>query len=183
MIESKALRLKIYFENETNIERIVEVEGNSTLEDLHLTIMAAFELSAGEMSSFWLSDKNTWQREQEIPMIRMIEGEGGEESASMADVQTASAVNEQRPCLIYEYDMLLLWVLRIEFMEVKEKQTQIGYPVLIRELGKAPNADKARAKLLSENTAEQIAEDLLKEGGNEDDYGLDGVESDVDLYN
>ncbi|MBI1184501.1 hypothetical protein GC194_09525 [bacterium] len=181
MNDQKAIRLKIYFEKETTIERVVDIDLDTTLEDLHLTILAAFDFNAGEMASFWLCNTK-WERQQEIPMIRIVE-EGSEiESACMSDVKTVAAINQERPSLIYEYDMLLMWVLRIEFVEITDKIASMAYPVLVHENGKVPNPDEARSKLLEENSTDHIAEDLFREGGGDDDYFYEDFEGEYDDY-
>lgn len=182
MTENMAIRLKICFESDANIERVVDVDYNSTLEDLHLTILAAFEFSAGEMASFWLCNEE-WTREQEVPMIRMFDEERGEESASMADVETYAAINNERKFLIYEYDMLLMWVLRIEYIETIAKIESLTYPVLVADKGKVPNADEARGKLLTEASTETNDDsDIFKEGGGYDEYDIDDSESEYSDY-
>lgn len=188
MTENTAIRLKVYFENDTNIERVVDVDYHCTLEDLHLTILAAFEFSAGEMASFWLCD-NLWVREQEVPMIRMFDDEEGEESASMADVETFAAINMQRPFLIYEYDMLLMWVLRIEYVETVAKIETLDYPVLVADKGTVPNADEAKAKLLTDASNTDTSEsetseedDIFEDGGGYDQYGAEDSESQYPDY-
>lgn len=168
-MDNKAIRLKVFFEKLEKVERVVDVEYDATLEHLHLTILAAFELSAGEMASFWLCSPNDWEREQEVPMIRIKEEGSDEESASMADVDIIAAVNENRPFLIYEYDMLLMWVLRIQFIEVVDQIAGMGYPALVSDQGKVPNADEARAKLL-QDSGDIEEEDSFKEGGGFDEY-------------
>lgn len=183
MIENKAIRLKIYFERETNIERVVDIDYQSTLEDLHLTILAAFDFSAGEMASFWLCNE-MWTREQEVPMIRMFDEESKEESASMADVETFAAINKERPFLIYEYDMLLMWVLRIEYQETVDKIPTMEYPVLVSDKGSVPNAEEARGKLLTDasNTDMSSDSDIFKEGGGYDQYDVDDSDSEYPDY-
>ena len=182
MTENKAIRLKIYFERDNDIERVVDIDSQSTLEDLHLTILAAFEFSAGEMASFWLCN-NMWEREQEVPMIRIKDEESQEECASMSDVETIGAINNERRFLIYEYDMLLMWVLRIEFIEIVNQIEGMEYPVLVADKGTVPNADEARGKLLM-NSSEDDAEesDMFKEGGGFDDYDIDDIESEYSDY-
>ena len=181
MDQNKALRLKIYFDNDTNVERVIDIDLTATLEDLHLTILAAFELTAGEIAAFWLCNEN-WQREQEIPMIRMMDEENDEESACMSDVEVVAAINMSRPNLIYEYDMLLMWVLKVEYIEQIDKIASMEYPVLVSEQGKAANPDQARGQLLLDNNPESIANDLLKESGDLDDYGSDDLDSEYDDY-
>ena len=101
MSDDKALRLKVYFENNPKIERVIDIETTGTLEDLHLTILAAFDFNAGEMASFWMVNDLLWLRTQEIPMIRVKDEITGEESASMEDVKTIDVINVNRKALIY----------------------------------------------------------------------------------
>lgn len=179
-MNNKALRLKIYLSNDNNIERVVDIDYTSTLEDLHLTILAAFELNAGEMASFWLCE-NGFNRTQEVPMLRIEDEESKEESACMSDVETFAAINPDRKQLIYEYDMLLMWEVKIEFIESVDKIASMSYPVLVTESGKVPNPDEARAIMLIENTTESIADDLLRESGDSEDY-KDDIDSEYDDY-
>lgn len=182
MDQNKALRLKIWFESDEKIERVIDIDFNATLEDLHLTILAAFELSAGEIASFWLCNRD-WQREQEIPMIRMTDEDSDEESACMSDVETFAAINVNRPNLIYEYDMLLMWVLKIKHVEQVNKISSMTYPVLVAETGKTPDPGAAREKLLLENNPSSIADDLLREGGGfDDDYSDEDINSEYEDY-
>ena len=48
--------------------------------------------------------------------------------------------------------MLLMWVLRIEYLDTVDKIASMAYPVLVAESGKVPNADQARIDLLEENS-------------------------------
>lgn len=178
MSNKQALRLKISFEKDDKVERTVDIQPDSSLEDLHLTIMAAFELSPGEMASFWLIDgDNNWDRTQEVPMIRMEQGDG-EESASMRDVEIAAATNADRPRLIYEYDMLLMWVFKIEFEKMSDMVEHMEYPVLISDKGKLPNTDQARAEMLNSTDMNQLNSGNLFEdgGGSEDHEDYDSLE-------
>lgn len=180
-MDNKAIRLKIFFENLNKVERVVDVAFDSTLEHLHLTILAAFEFSAGEMASFWLCDPQDWIREQEVPMIRIQEEGSDEESACMADVEVIAAINGERRYLIYEYDMLLMWVLRIEFIEMVDQIESMEYPVLVSDQGKIPNVDEARTKLL-EDSSENDDEDAFKDGGGYDDYDEDFSGGHIEEY-
>jgi hypothetical protein len=180
MDQNKALRLKIYKGDDDKIERVVDVDLESTLEDLHLTILAAFELNAGVMASFWLCE-NGFNRTQEVPMLRIEDEESKEESACMSDVTTYAAINAERKSLIYEYDMLLMWEFKIEYIEQVDKIASMSYPVLVDERGKLGNPDEARAKMLAENTTDSIADDLLRDSGDSSDYD-EGMDSEYGDY-
>ncbi|MFY0673335.1 MAG: hypothetical protein JXQ87_08015 [Bacteroidia bacterium] len=180
MDQNKALRLKIYKGNDENVQRVVDIDIESNLEELHLTILAAFELNAGEMASFWLCE-NGFNRTQEVPMLRIEDEESKEESACMSDVKTYAAINNTCKSLIYEYDMLLMWEFKIEYIEQVNKIASMSYPVLVEEMGKVENPDEARAKLLAENTTESIANDLLREGGGFEDYD-ESIDSEYEDY-
>ncbi|MCB0737783.1 MAG: hypothetical protein KDC92_09745 [Bacteroidetes bacterium] len=172
------MRLKITFEKDATIMRVVDVPKDKNLEFLHLTILACLELSPGEITSFWLSDNN-WGRTVEIPLIQDStvpdDGKEHEKMAVMEDVPIAEAINEHMPKLIYEYDPMIQWSFKIEFIEYRAESDQFEYPILVQENGKAPDHNLAKIAFinqLEDNTSDD--EDIFSSGGgfldHDDDY-------------
>lgn len=182
MEKGLAARLTITFSDEREVTRVVDVPLEEKLEYLHLTILAAFELNAGELASFWMTERH-WERSQEIPMLRIEDEQTGEESACMSDVPIFSVINEERTQLIYVYDMLLMWEFKIEWIESPKIIDGMDYPVLVDESGKMPIADKARAEMINSENSDDLSRDLLGEdGGYEDDIDFDSIDADQDDY-
>jgi hypothetical protein len=180
--KQKAIRLKVTYQLQKGVDRVIDVLDTATLEDLHLTILAAFELTAGEMASFWLCGGQGYLREQEIPMIRMVDETTGETSASMRDVRTQDAIHDRRPYLVYEYDMLLMWVFHIEFVEWASVLHGMDYPLLVEEKGKMPNLELARASILSESSEGFINNEYYKDDNDDDDYRFEDLEGEYGNY-
>lgn len=181
MTENFATRLKIYFEKEPNIERVIEVPKNETLEFLHLSILAAIDFAAGEYASFWLTAENTWTRSAEVPLTNMDDLKDGEEpTACMKDVPILAAINEKQNKLIYEYDMLLMWQFKIEWLGDFPKNTQFDYPILVSEKGKAPNQNEAEKQFMlwqNDNVKEleDDSEDMFNDGGGYDEFDAEDL--------
>ena len=74
------LHLRIILDHKKDVFRDIQLDASESLEHLHQTIVAAFDLQKGEMASFFLSNKN-WDQEDEIPLLSMQEG-----SSEMKDI-------------------------------------------------------------------------------------------------
>ena len=66
----KGYTFKISAQDQENVYREVLLPGDISFEDFHFAILDAFELQAGEMASFYLSNKN-WTKKQEITLITL----------------------------------------------------------------------------------------------------------------
>lgn len=174
-----ACRLKVTFSKDESVYRVVDVPKDKDLEFLHLTMLASFGLSPGEIASFFVVQKGTWNRMMEIPMIKTYDpDEKGEEKielACMEDVEIGNAIGQELPQLIYEYDSMLQWEFKVEWVEDREKSDRFDYPILVEEGGKAPDQNLAKIAFISDNTSDDD-EDIFTSGGgygdyDDDDYG------------
>lgn len=158
-------RVLLEHNSEENIFRDVEVKSNQTFDDLHEIIVASFGFDNSQMASFYVSDEN-WNKGQEIALFDMnVEGD-----QSKILVMDQTAINTQVTCvgahLLYSYDFLNMRNFFIELIEIKVKEDKDAfYPRVIYSQGEAPAIQQDQTHL----SEEEIANQLLKESGYDDD--------------
>ena len=163
-------KFRVLIEGEDTIFRDVEIEGEQNFEILHQIILKAFGFDNSQMASFYVSDDD-WNKGQEIALFDMsIQENEGEEVLTMGSTTINSIIDKVGQHLIYIYDFLNMWNFFIELIEVKEKETEKQYPVITHTEGKAPQ-QASRNNLI---TDEDIANDLLKANGLEEEADIEG---------
>ncbi|MCB0401942.1 MAG: hypothetical protein KDD41_07650 [Flavobacteriales bacterium] len=164
-------RVLLDVDSNDSIFRDVEIKSTQTFFDLHEIIVASFGFDNSQMASFYLSDEG-WNRGQEIALFDMnLEGDD-----SRILVMEQTKINTQITCvgahLLYSYDFLNMRNFFIELIESKVKEDETAfYPKVVYSQGEPPLAE-ADQSMMSE---EEIADQLLRESGFEDD--------DDDLFN
>jgi hypothetical protein len=149
--------LMITLDDEKNdVIRQLVVEGQSSLFDLHQSIVEAFELNPGEMASFYHVEGN-WEMSEEIPMEKFDE-KSPIRAMSECSVEDIFLNNDR---LVYVYDFLSLWTFFIERVKTAEDVSTTG---VVLSIGTLP--DEAPGKLFEFENNEM--EDLDAEDFDED---------------
>lgn len=158
MPEMYASRLRITFQNDESVSRVVDVPKDKSLEFLHLTAMACYGLSPGEIASFYIVNQDNWEKTAEVPQVRVYDPDqhgNQQESACMEDVLIKDAINGKDQKLIYEYDSMLQWGFKVEWIEDREKSTDFDYPILVQESGKLPDHQLAKVTFLNTHASDE----------------------------
>lgn len=166
-----------------NFKREIQIDADATFLDLRNIICDSVGYDKGEMSSFFMCDRN-WEREQEITLEDMTD-DSAQEVYLMEETPLSDFIEEEGQRLTWVYDYLTE---RCFFIEMKKLQTgkNLHDPICSLSMGKAPKqlidieefnrqADsKAAAK--AEETTELDNEFYGSESYNEDEFDADGYD-------
>lgn len=155
-------RFRVILDAEEDVFRDIEILQESTLEDLHNTIVQSFGFDGTEMASFYLSDED-WNQGEEISQFDM-----GGEVRLMNETSLESILDEKNRKIIYVYDFLNMWTFLIELGEIAEIEEGRDYPNLMFVHGQLP--DSAPDK-------EFVAEDDDTAGEFDDDLDIDDYDN------
>ncbi len=155
-------RFRIILDAEEDVFRDIEMLKDSTLEDLHNTIVQSFGFDGTEMASFYLSDED-WNQGEEFSQFDM-----GGEVRLMNETSLDSILDKDNTKIIYVYDFLNMWTFLIELGDIAEVEPGRDYPNLMFVHGQLP--DSAPDKDFVGEEEESTSEDIFDQGFNTNDY-------------
>ncbi len=121
--------------NDKDVIREIAIAKDFTLEDLHLTILNAFDFEPIEMASFYYTDEN-WNQQDEIPLFNMNEQIGG--FTQMKDYKIDFIFTPKNTKMLYVYDFFNLWTFFVEYIGEYNKTVEKDIPLLLFSLGEVP---------------------------------------------
>ncbi|MFM7024188.1 MAG: IS1096 element passenger TnpR family protein [Flavobacteriales bacterium] len=169
----KAYTYRVTPENDEEIYRDIIIKEDQTFEDLHYAILDAFEITPGEMASFYLSDE-TWNKGVEITLFDMSVKEHEVVNLIMNQVPVSKTAKEKVDHLVYVYDFLTYQTFHVtKITEANAKKGEM-YPLCIAAAG---------AILVDEDDDEFASEfeDSYDSGSDDDEFG--GGEFNEDEFN
>ncbi len=157
-------RFRVILDAEEDVFRDIEMLQESSLEDLHNTIVQSFGFDGTEMASFYVSD-DEWNQGEEISQFDM-----GDDSARLMNETTLDSVlSEDQTKLIYVYDFFNMWTFFVELAQIGEIEEGRDYPNLMFVHGQIPMTAPDK-----EFTAEE--EDPLSDEF-DDDFDIDDYDN------
>lgn len=158
-------RFRVILDAEEDVFRDIEMLQESTLEDLHNTIVQSFGFDGTEMASFYVSDDD-WNQGEEISQFDM-----GDETAKLMNETTLdSVVSEDQTKLIYVYDFFNMWTFFVELADIAEPEQGRDYPNLMFVHGQIPMTAPDK-----EFVAEEEEDDFS--GEFDDDFDIDDYDN------
>ncbi|KQC33903.1 MULTISPECIES: IS1096 element passenger TnpR family protein [Nonlabens] len=154
-------RLRAILNATEDVFRDIEIEDNSTLEDLHNVITQSFQLQGDEMASFYTSDED-WNQGEEYCLFDM--SEGAAPLKKMQDTAMSEVMDKNNTRLIYIYDFLNMWTFMLELADIAGPVDGTAYPQVIFEMGTLPD---------SPPDPEFEADPRFAEDDDDDEYGDD----------
>lgn len=158
-------KFKVTFEEYDDIFRVIEIKSTQTFFELHKAILDAIGFDQKQMASFYMSN-DSWKKEQEITLEDMSD-DADDKSIPlpiMKDSRLNMFINDPHQKIIYVYDFLAMWTLKLELtgIEMKEK-AGIKYPVCSKTVGLSPKQyDKVqRFGLVDDNEFDEITKNYL----------------------
>jgi hypothetical protein len=169
-------RFRVIMDTEEDVFRDIEIETTATFEELHRSVLDAFDFEEGEMASFYMSNEN-WEKGLEIPLMDMKQAEGAS-SVSMSNTQLADMVTKPADKVLYVYDFLRMWIFYIELIEIKKDTPSTIYPRVALVYGDAPAQDSKEMDLFGEEFSQEEFDDLNRGGGGDEEEDDEFAEND-----
>ncbi len=174
------LRFRIFWEDDDQTYRDIEISGSQTFLDFHKAIVLAYEFDGKHSASFYESN-DKWEYGREINSEVLVNKKGAP-ALSMLKTPISALVTIPDQKFMYVYDPVKEWTFLVELITVmKEETSRRVYPFIVRKEGIAPaqygikgvNPDKI---MEIEEKYDLGAEEMAEGFGNEGEEGL-GEES------
>lgn len=169
------LRFRVYWEDDDQIYRDIELIGGQSFQDFNQIIISAYEFKDGKSAMFFESN-DRWQRGRALSSEVLVNKKDAP-ALSMVKTPVSALVATPTQKFVYEYDPVKQWTFLVELIGIdKEESSKKNYPLCIRKEGIAPFQTGAKAaqtdKLLELEEKYDLGEDEMAEG-----YGSEGEES------
>jgi hypothetical protein len=129
-------RFKVYFEDDENVFREIEIKAAQTFEDLHKAIQKAINFDDAHPASFFISN-DTWRKGKEIKLLRDKKVEVKKE-LWMHEAKIAPFVEDPHQKIIYEFDpQNASWTIFLELMKILP-DSPVSYPRVNKSVGNPP---------------------------------------------
>lgn len=129
-------RFKVYFEDDENVFREIEIKAAQTFEDLHKAIQKAINFDDAHPASFFISN-DTWRKGKEIKLLRDKKTEVKKE-LWMHEAKIAPFVEDPHQKIIYEFDpQNASWTIFVELMKILP-DSPVSYPRVNKSVGNPP---------------------------------------------
>lgn len=170
------LKFRIYLEEDDSVYRDVVIKHTQNFQDLHFTILKAYEFDSKHQATFYRSNDN-WQRGREISFEKYDKAYKAD-PLLMKDTTIGSEIRDTNQKFIYVYDFAKNWTFLVELINVsKEVNPKIDYPAVSRKEGIGPMQYGTRTLLGDKFVDIEEKYDLQK---GEEGYGEEGDESSSD---
>lgn len=177
------LRFRVFWEDDDQTYRDIELLGNQTFLDFHKTIIQAFEFDGKHSASFYESN-DKWAYGRELNSEVLVNKKDAP-ALSMLKTPVSALVSLPDQKFMYVYDPAKKWTFQVELIGVaKEETPKRVYPFVLRKEGIAPaqygikgvNPDKI---MEIEEKYDLGAEEMAEGFGNEGEEGgeADSTES------
>jgi hypothetical protein len=154
-------RIRVVLDTEEDVIRDVKISSTEKLFTLHQSIIKAFNLSEGEMASFYISNDD-WEQGEEISLLD-FGSTPGREAKQMDNTLVQKALPDTGGKMIYVYDFLNLWTFYIEVLDIEDKDGDLEIHEIV---GQRP--DTAPPKEM-----ESMEDELDSDYGSESDPDFD----------
>src|SRR5690606_16379340 len=148
-------RFKVWFEEEEDIFRVIDIMPSSSYLEFHHIIMESIAFSKEKEASFFTSDDN-WRKGKEISLL-------DSSKKLMKDVKLKDYINDPHQKFILITDFSENWTLHIELQSIQNEVNGISYPLVFKSVGKAPKQKEGvgRFKILDETEFDEMANKLV----------------------
>ena len=131
------LRFRVFWEDDDQTYRDIELLGNQTFLDFHKIILLAYEFDGKHPASFYESN-DKWAYGREISSEVLVNKKDAP-ALSMLKTPVSALVTNPDQKFIYVYDPAKKWTFMAELIGVSKDETpRRVYPFLLRKEGIAP---------------------------------------------
>ncbi|MFT6716027.1 MAG: hypothetical protein ACJA0Q_000656 [Saprospiraceae bacterium] len=169
----KGFTFRISPEDQKNVHRDVLLPENINFEDFHFALLDAFELEAGEMASFYLSNSQ-WEKNKEITLVDMGRSDAGKNTVLMQETFLFTHMAKVGDRVLYLYDFLFCKNFKIEVITVVEKPDI--EPLLVNSVGKYKNDTSGLRDLILDGLEDENSNSNGKESNKKPIDVMDGFD-------
>ena len=131
------LRFRVYWEEDDQTYRDVEILGNQTFLDFHHCIIKAYEFDGKHTASFYESNEK-WYKGRELNSEVLVNKKDAP-ALSMVKTPVSALISLPDQKFVYIYDPAKKWTFHIELIRVsKDEVYRRVYPFVLRKEGIAP---------------------------------------------
>jgi len=131
------LRFRVYWEEDDQTYRDIEILGRQTFLDFHKSILQAFEFDGKHPASFYESD-DKWTHGRELSSEVLVNKKDAP-ALSMLKTPISALVSLPDQKFVYVYDPAKKWTFMAELIGVSRDETpRRVYPFILRKEGVAP---------------------------------------------
>jgi hypothetical protein len=168
------LRFRVYWEDDDQIYRDIEIRSNQTFLDFHKAIIQAYEFDGKHSASFFESN-DRWQRGRELDSEVLVNKKDAP-ALSMVRTPISALVAKPDQKFIYVYDPVKHWTFLVELIGVtKDEDIKKTYPYVVRKEGIGPAQYGVKGvspdKLMEVEEKYDLGADEMAEG-----FGSEGEE-------
>ena len=169
------LRFRVFWEEDDQIYRDVEILTTHSFYDLHQIIIKSFDFDGKHEASFFEAN-DRWQEGREINSEVAINKKDAP-ALSMKKTPVTALIAKPDQKFVYRYDPAKQWTFQVALIAVsKDENTKITYPNVLRKEGIGPSQHGAKnheSSLLTEVEEKyDLSSDDMAEG-----YGNEGEEN------
>ena len=174
------LRFRVYWEEDDQIYRDIELRSGQTFLEFHQGIMSAFEFDGKHTSSFYESN-DRWQKGREISSEVLVNKKDAP-ALSMMRTPVSALVAKPDEKFVYVYDPAKSWTFLVELIGVSaQEDPKRTYPFVLRKEGLAPAQYGVKGvapdKLMEVEEKYDLGADEMAEGfGSEGEEGTESTE-------
>ena len=131
------LRFRVYWEEDDQTYRDIEITGHQTFADLNKVILQAYEFDGKHPASFYESN-DKWIYGREISSEVLVNKKDAP-ALSMLKTPVSALVALPDQKFMYVYDPVKKWTFQVELIGVNKEETpRRVYPFVLRKEGIAP---------------------------------------------
>ncbi len=132
------LRFRVFWEEDDQTYRDIEIQGSQTFMDLHQCIVKAFEFDGKHPASFFESNER-WQRSGRELNSEVLANKKDAPALSMIKTPVSALISLPDQKFVYVYDPVKKWTFLLELINVNKEETyRRVYPFILRKEGIAP---------------------------------------------
>ncbi len=171
------LRFRVYWEDDDQVYRDIEIRPSQTFLDLHKAIILAYEFDGKHSASFFESNER-WQKNGRELNSEVLVNKKDAPALSMVRTPVSALISTPDHKFIYEYDPAKKWTFLVELIGVsKDEDSRRTYPFVLRKEGVAPGQYGVKGvnldKLMEVEEKYDLGADEMAEGfGSEGEEGV-----------
>lgn len=171
-------KFRVYWEEDDNIYRDIELKTGQSFWDFHQVILTSFEFNNIHTACFYISNDN-WTRGKAIASDVLVNKKDAP-ALSMIKTPVSALVEKPNQKFIYTYDPAKDWTFLVELIGIeKEESSKKTYPLCVKKEGIAPAQTGikglANERLMEIEEKYDLSNEEMSEG-----FGSEGEEDSSD---